>query len=358
MTVAPDGGESVTDAAFERVSLPLSDPFTIARGTTETAENVLVRIEDDAGRVGLGSAAPSSFYGETVDSVTDVLPDLLAVVADTGGQPRGAVERRLRDRAGEQAAPRGAVSAALADLAGKRHGAPLYELWGLDPARAPPTSYTVGLADPDEMHTKAREATAAGFDVLKVKLGADDGRDRERLRAVREGGPDARLRVDANGAWSPDRAVAMTEPLADRGVEFLEQPVAADDVAGLGYVREHGAVPVAADESVVTAGDVPRVADAVDVVVAKLMKCGSLRETRRVGAVAHAHGCEAMLGCMVESSASIAAAWHLAPLFEYADLDGALLLAEDPVSGVPMDGADADLAALDRPGTGAVERES
>jgi len=340
---------------FERVALPLSDAFTIARGTTETAENALVRVRDDEGRVGLGNAAPSAYYGETADTVAAVLPDLLAVVEEVDDpHARERTERLMRERVGGNPAARAAVSVALADLAGKRLDTSLYRAWGLDPAAAPATSFTVSIGNPDEMRTKASEAVERGFDVLKVKLGGEDGRDGERVAAVREAAPDARVRVDANAAWTPKKAVTMSETLAEHGVEFLEQPVAATDVTGLRFVRERGAVPVAADESVETASDVPRVADAVDVVVAKAMKCGSLRETRRVAHVAHAHDCEAMLGCMVESNASIAAAWHCAPLFEYADLDGALLLADDPVDGVPMDGNAADFAALDRPGTGAV----
>jgi len=341
---------------FDRVALPLANAFTIARGTTETTENVLVRVEDDEGHVGLGNAAPSAYYGETADTVEAVLPELLGVVEDIDdSHARERIERRMRERLGGNPAARAAVSIALADLAGKRLGVPLYRLWGLDGEATPRTSFTVGMASPKEMRTKAETAVARGFGVLKVKLGGGDGRDRERVAAVREGAPGARIRVDANAAWRPREAVAHSETLADYGVEFLEQPVAATDLDGLRFVSERGAVPVAADESVVTASDVPRVADAVDIVVAKVMKCGSLRETRRVAHVAHAHDCEAMLGCMVESNASIAAAWHCAPLFEYADLDGSLLLADDPVDGVPMDGDSADLPALDRPGTGAVE---
>lgn len=342
---------------FERVSLPLADAFTIARGTTETAENVLVRVRDDEGNLGLGGAAPAAYYGETAETVEAVLPDLLDVVEEVGDPHAGQrIERRMRERVGGNPAARAAVSVALADLAGARLDAPLYRLWGLDPGATPKTSFTVSIGDPAEMRTKAGDATERGFDVLKVKLGGGDDRDGERIAAVREGAPDARIRVDANAAWTPKQAVAMSERLAEHGVEFLEQPVSATDIEGLRFVRERGAVPVAADESVVTASDVPRVADAVDIVVAKVLKCGSLRETRRVAHVAHVHDCEAMLGCMVESNASIAAAWHCAPLFEYADLDGSLLLAADPVEGAPMDGTEADLAALDRPGTGATER--
>lgn len=343
------------DVAVERVTLPLADAFRISRGTTESVENVLVRVTDGAGRVGLGGAAPSAYYGETAGTVEAALDAYEGINLDSEEPPvRERVERRLRERVGGNPAARAAVAIALADLAGKRLDAPLYDTWGLDPAAAPTTSFTVGLGPPSEMRAKAATATDHGHGVLKVKLGADDGRTDERLSAVREAAPDARIRVDANAAWTAREAVDRSEFLAAHGVEFLEQPVAATDVDGLRFVREHGDVAVAADESVVTAADVPRVADAVDVVVAKVMKCGSLRETRRVAHVAHAHDCEAMLGCMVESNASIAAAWHCAPLFEYADLDGSLLLAEDPIAGVPADAGDVDLTALDRPGTGAV----
>ncbi|WP_459193352.1 dipeptide epimerase [Halosimplex sp. J119] len=344
------------DIEFERLSLPLADPFTIARGTTETAENVLVRISDGT-HEGVGAAAPSSYYGETPATVEAVLPDLLGVVERVGDpHARQRIERELREVVYRNPAAQVAVDIALADLAAKRLDVPLYRQWGLDPAEAPVSSFSVGSAEPDEMRRKAERAVAEGFSVLKVKLGTGD--DAERLAAVREGAPEATIRVDANGAWTPAEAIEKTDLLADHGVEFCEQPVPGDDVEGLRRVREHGAVPVAADESVETAADAARVADAVDVVVAKVQKCGSLRETRRVAEVAQAHGCEAMLGCMVASNASIAAGCHLAPLFDYVDLDGSLLLDSDPFDGVPMPGGEIDLAALDRPGTGAVERTS
>ena len=341
---------------FERRSLPLSDPFTIARGTTETAENVVVKISD-GDHSGVGAAAPSSYYGETAATVEAVLPDLLAVVERVGDpHARQQIEREMRTVVRGHPAARAAVDVALADLAAKRLDVPLYRQFGLDPDSAPTSSFSIGSADPDGMRGKAERAAEAGYSVLKVKLGT--GRDAERLAAVRDGAPDARIRVDANGSWTPAEAVAKTGMLAEHGVEFVEQPVPADDVEGLRHVREAGSIPVAADESVETAADVARVADAVDIVVAKVQKCGSLRETRAIAAVAHAHGCEAMLGCMVESNAAIAASCHLAPLFDYADLDGSLLLESDPFDGVPMPDGDIDLAALDRPGTGAVERPS
>jgi len=340
---------------FERLSLPLADPFTIARGTTETAENVLVRISDGS-HEGIGAAAPSTYYGETPATVEAVLPDLLEFVEAVGDpHARQRTDRELRKRVGANPAARAAVDTALADLAAKRLDVPLSRQWGLDPDAAPTSSFSIGLADPDEMRRRAERAVDDGYPILKVKLGAD--RTAERLAAVREGAPEATVRVDANGAWTPAEAVAKTELLADHGVEFVEQPVPADDVAGLRRVRDQGRVPVAADESVERAADVARVADAADIVVAKLQKCGSLRETRRVAAVAQAHGSEAMLGCLVASNATIAASAHLAPLFDYADLDGSLLLDADPFEGVPMPDGEVDLAAVERAGTGAVETD-
>jgi L-alanine-DL-glutamate epimerase-like enolase superfamily enzyme len=335
---------------YERLSLPLTDAFGIARGTTETATNVAVCLDVD-GTVGVGAAAPSAYYGETPESVEAVLPELLAAVAEIGDpHAQQTIERALHERAPEQAAARAAVSVAVHDLAGRTREEPLYRRWGHDPGAVPPTSFTVGIDTPERMAEKAATASEAGYPVLKVKVGTDD--DRARIEAVRAAAPEVRIRVDANCDWHAEEAVEHTRWLAEHGVEFVEQPVAADDVDGLRRVAEAGALPVAADESCVTAADVPRVADAVDIVVVKLMKCGGLRPAARQIATARAHGLDVMLGCMVESNAAIAASCHLAPLAEYVDLDGALLLAADPYEGLPVREGQIDLAAAEA-GTGA-----
>ncbi|MFD1585724.1 dipeptide epimerase [Halorientalis brevis] len=338
--------------------LPLDVPFGISRGTTERSGNVVVRVTDEDGTVGIGGGAPVEYYGESRESVESVLPDLLSVVEDVDDPFQlQRIERRLRDVVGDATsdpAARSAVSVALHDLVCKRLDVPLYRYWGLDPDRPVTSSFTIGLADTEAMADRAAETVDAGYSVLKVKLGTD--RDREVVRAVRAAAPEATVRVDANEAWDPDEAVAMTEFLADHGVEFVEQPVPAADPEGLARVREEGALPVAADESCVTARDVPAVADSVDVVVVKLAKCGGLQAARRQIHTAHAHDLDVMLGCMTESNASIAAAAHLTPLVEYADLDGALLLADDPFDGVPMPGGRIDLTASVGPGTGVSER--
>ncbi|WP_254767084.1 dipeptide epimerase [Salinilacihabitans rarus] len=339
------------ETSFERRSLPLEFPFTIARGTQTHAEVVFVEVEDD-GTVGIGGAGPSAHYGETAATVEAVLPDLLAVVEDVGDPHQLArIERRMRETVERNPAARCAVSVALHDLVAKRLDVPLYRYWGLDPAETVETSYTIGIDDTETMREKTELALERGHGTLKVKLGTD--RDEEIVRTIRETAPDARLYVDANEAWTPKEAVRKIDRLAAYDLEFVEQPVPAENPGGLRYVYERSSLPIAADESCITADDVPQVAGRCDVANLKLMKCGGLREAIRIVHAARAHGLQVMCGCMSESNASIAAACHLAPLLDYADLDGSLLLAEDPVDGVPLPGGRIDLEALDRPGTGA-----
>ena len=343
------------DTAFERLTLDLDDPFTIARGTQATAENVMVRITDDEGTTGIGAAAPSAHYGETADTVAAVLPDLLAVVEEVDDPHRlDRIERRLRETVRANPAARCAISIALHDLVGKRLDLPLYRYWGLDADETVSTSYTIGLDSIERMREKTATAVDAGHSILKVKLGTE--RDREIMAAVRDAASDARIRVDANEAWTPPEAVDMIETLAAFDVEFVEQPVPVDSSDGLRYVHGRSALPIAADESCVTLADVPRIADRADIANIKLMKCGGLREAKRMIHAARAHGLEVMLGCMIESNAAIAAGCHLAPLLDYADLDGSLLLADDPYAGVAMADGEVDLVGGDRPGTGARER--
>lgn len=336
---------------FERLSLPLEHAFGISRGTAETAENVVVRVTDDDGTTGIGAASPSAHYGETVATVEAVLPDLLAAVERVGDPANHQrIAAAMADVVRDNPAARAAVDIACCDLAATRAGLPLYRYWGLDPASAPETSFTIGLDNIDRMRAKTREAIDAGYGTLKVKLGTS--RDREIVAAVREAAPDATLRVDANEAWTPREAVTNTEWLADFDVEFVEQPVPAANPDGMRFVREHGALPVAADESCVTLADVSEVAEIADIANVKLMKCGGPSEARKLIHAARARGLEVMLGCMVSTNAAIAAAAHLAPLVDYADLDGSLLLAEDPYTGVPMPEGEIDLDAIERSGTG------
>jgi L-alanine-DL-glutamate epimerase-like enolase superfamily enzyme len=340
------------DAEFERLSLPLENAFTISRTTQETAENVVVRIADGDGNEGVGAAAPSEHYGETAATVEAVLPALLEVVEEVGDPHQlDRIERRMEETVARNPAARCAVSIALHDLAAKRADLPLYRYWGLDPDESVPTSYTIGIDTTERMAEKTETAVERGYSVLKVKVGTD--RDEEIISTVREAAPEATIRVDANEAWSPREAVRKIDALAEYDLEFVEQPVSADDPEGMGFVRDRSALPIAADESCVTLADIPQIAGKVDIANLKLMKCGGLREAERMIHAARAHGLEVMLGCMIETNAAISAAAHLAPLLDYADLDGSLLLDEDPYEGVPMPDGDIDLAGLERAGTGA-----
>ncbi|WP_306056182.1 dipeptide epimerase [Natronococcus wangiae] len=340
------------ETEFERRTLPLEFPFGISRGTSTEAEVVFVTIEDAEGAVGVGGAGPSAHYGETPETVAAVLPDLLAVVEEVGDPFQlERIERRMRETVRRNPAARCAVSIAVHDLVAKRLDEPLYRYWGLDPAETIETSYTIGLDDVETMREKTETALERGYGTLKVKLGTD--RDVEIVRTIRSVAPDVRLFVDANEAWTPREAVEKIDRLAEFDLEFVEQPVSAEDPEGLRFVYERSPLPIAADESCITLEDIPRIADRCDIANLKLMKCGGLREAKRMIHAARAHGLEVMCGCMNESNASIAAACHLAPLIDYADLDGSLLLDEDPYAGVPMPDGEIDLAGLERTGTGA-----
>ncbi len=338
---------------FERIELDLDVPFTIARGTTTTTENVVVELGYD-GETGYGAAGPARHYGETAATVEALLPELLAAVEAVGDpHARREIHDRMLEMARDNPAARAAVDIALWDLAGKLLDAPVYRLLGLPTGDCPPTSFTIGIDETETMRRRARTAVDDGYPVLKIKLGTD--RDREIVEAVREAAPEATLRVDANEAWTPKEAVRNCEALADYDVEFVEQPVPAENPEGLRYVYERSPLPIAADESLLTAGDVPAVASRCDIANLKLMKTGGITPAVELIHTARAHGLGVMCGCMVETNAAISGAAQLLPLLDYADLDGSLLLDDDPYAGVPVSDGRFDLAAVER-GTGASPR--
>jgi L-alanine-DL-glutamate epimerase-like enolase superfamily enzyme len=230
---------------------------------------------------------------------------------------------------------------------GKRLGLPVYRLWGLDAATAPQSSFTIAIAENHELEQRVREARE--YPILKIKLGTD--RDMEIVRIVRNAAPDKRLRVDANAAWTAKHAVSMSEFLSDQGVEMLEQPVAANDIEGLRFVRKRSKLPVFADESCLVATDIAKLAGAVDGINIKLAKCGSLREALRMVHTARALDMQVMAGCMIESSLGISAIAQISPLLDAADFDGAALLSNDPFRGASIAGGSIQLS--DAPGLGA-----
>jgi L-alanine-DL-glutamate epimerase-like enolase superfamily enzyme len=312
-------------------------PFIIARGGQSAYRTVMVRLVDDDGVDGWGEAAPTKFYGETADSVLAALKVYGRVLPDNPFDMEAAELAWLRALGGNPAA-RAALSSALHDLAGKRLGIPVYQLWGLDPAAAPRSTFTIGLDTPEKIRAKIREA--AEYPVLKIKLGGD--RDIEILETIR-GETDRELRVDANCGWTVKRALRMLPVLEEFKVTVLEQPLVPHDLDGLGLIRRKASIPIIADESCKIAADIPALVGKVDGINIKLAKCGSLREALRMIATARAHHMMVMVGCMIESSIGITAAAHFTPLVDIVDLDGAALLSNDPFAGAGIAGGQVTL---------------
>lgn len=313
-------------------------PFAIARSSTTAYERVRVRLVDDAGVEGWGEAAPNVFYRETADTVVAALPRLAGVVerSRSVGSVRDVdvLEEWLRTAVPGDASARSAVSAAAHDLLGKKEAQPVWKLFGLEPMHAPPSSYTIAI-ERNEGDLVRRVEEAHRYPILKVKLGSD--RDEWIARTVRRAAPAKLLRADANAGWHRAQARTMIRLLADNGFELIEQPLAADDIDGMHELKAQSPIPIIADESCISASDIARLDGAVDGINIKLSKCGGLAEARRMALEAKGRGMRVMLGCMIESSLGVTAMAHLAPLADYADLDGAALLSDDPFEGVRID---------------------
>ncbi len=329
------------------VDLKLSTPFRIARGVQHTAQNVIVQITYDK-YTGYGEAAPDEYYGESQETV---LACVTKFAGNLGNDPLliADIMSNLDHLIRFNPAAKAAVDMALYDLAGKILNVPVYKLLGLNPAHTPYTSFTLGIDTPDNMRQKA--LLARDYPIFKVKVGTKH--DLDNLKAIREVSS-ATIRVDANTAWTPKEAIKMINALALYDIEFVEQPIAPHDLAGLKLIRENVSVPIIADESCVTVHDIPRLAGCVDGVNLKLMKSNGITNVLKMIHVARAHNLRIMLGCMIESSLAITAAAHLTPLVDYADLDGHLLIDNDPYKGVKV--VNGKLVLPDRPGLG-VEKQ-
>lgn len=331
----------------EQCSITTRHPFVIARGSTNGYTRAWVRLVDGDGLEGWGEADPSSFYGESLETVLAGFERLRGHLPADPFDLESA-EARWAQVLPRNGAARAALSAALHDLVGKKMGQPVWRLWGLDPRKAPLSSFTIGLDTNERMREKVREAEQ--YPILKIKLGTD--RDEEILETIRDA-TDKPIRVDANAGWTVERAKQMIPRLRECGVEFLEQPLEPDDLDGLAEVRRVAAahqLPVVVDESCLVAADIPRLVGRVDGINIKLAKCGSLREALRMIATARAHGMLVMVGCMIETSLGITAAAHFTPLVDAADLDGAALTLDDPFSGATIDGGQIQLPT--EPGLG------
>jgi L-alanine-DL-glutamate epimerase-like enolase superfamily enzyme len=334
---------------FRPYTLELKHAFTIATSSRTTTPVMLVEVEHD-GVVGHGEASMPPYLGETQETAAAFLRRVdLARFPDPFQLEE--ILPAIDALAPGNTAAKAAVDIALHDWVGKTLGAPLHRLWGLNPARTPVTSFTIGIDTPDIVRQKTREAAA--YRILKVKLGRDT--DRMMIEAIREV-TDTPITVDANQGWrTRDEALRMIEWLATRGVLFIEQPMPKEQIDDTAWLRERSPLPLSADESAQRLGDVARLQGVFHGINIKLMKSTGLREAHRMIAVARALGLKVMLGCMTETSCAISAAAQLSPLVDWADLDGAVLITNDCFDGATI--VDGKVTLSDRPGIGVVARE-
>ena len=325
------------------IDLRTAAPFGISRWTHSEFHRFVVELRQ-GGFVGYGEAAPNARYGEDRAQDMDLLTDWAPEIADLEG-PAG-VEMYCESLAGAGVpALRAGLSAAAWDLAGKQAGEPVWRMLGLVRPSVR-TSYTIAIGAPEEMLAQAR--AAAAFRTLKIKLGFDG--DLELARRLKSELPEVTFRYDANEGWDRERAAAALAVLEDLGAELVEQPLPASDTEGMAWLKERTTVPLLADEAVLSLDDLDAVGEAYDGVVVKLAKAGGIAAAFALISACTELGLRVLLGCMVESSLGIAAGLQLAGLADYVDLDGALLLAEDPFTGIQVDGD--VLTASEAPGLG------
>lgn len=323
------------------VSARLRVPFKTALRTVNSVEDVVVELETSTGEIGRGEAPPTAaITGETLDSIIAVLRDFICPkLVGRDISDFEALQNAVDTAVAGNSSAKAAANIALWDLYAQSCGLPLYRLLGGGAPRLE-TDLTISVNSPDIMAKDAEYGVNNGYNVLKTKVGIDPELDFERLRAVRSSAGKARIRIDANQAWSPKQAVRILNRMQDAGldIELVEQPVKAYDLEGMKFVTANSPVPVLADESVFSPQDALRIMQehAADMVNIKLMKCGGITNALRIASAAEVYGVECMMGCMLEAKVSVTAAAHLAcarGIITRIDLDGPALCTEDPITG-------------------------
>jgi L-alanine-DL-glutamate epimerase-like enolase superfamily enzyme len=325
----------IIDATADPLDLELEAPFEIALGTRHEAKNLLVRVETETGVVGYGEGSPlPPVTGETQSGAVATADEAAELLVGRNLADYRTLCGDLRDAFPGANSALFALETAVLDAYCRERDLPLSELFGGSPTPVE-TDLTIPIVPPDVARERAQAAAAEEFSHLKVKTGDEVGVAVERVVAARNGAPDATLAVDANQGWTPKETLRFVRGVEERGIELalLEQPVRSDDLAGLARVRNGVSVPVAADEAVFTPADALAVvrADAADVLNVKLGKSGPLAAAE-IAAVAEAANLELMVGCMLESALGVHASAHVVAglgSFDYVDLDGNRLLAED-----------------------------
>ena len=313
------------------IPLQMRHTFTISHGSQDTVDTFVVELVDGDLR-GYGESQAIDYYGVNAQTMQARVEATRELIEGSSWQDPPELWDQLQGELGDDPFTLCAIDQAAHDLWGKRHGKPVYELWGLDTRDNCVSDYTIGIDTIEKMVEKMAEFP--GWPIYKIKLGTDQ--DIEIVRALRQH-TDAIFRIDANTAWTVDQTIENSIKLKELGVEFLEQPLPAEDWDGMKAVFARSALPVIADESCITEPDVDRCAGYFHGVNVKLTKCGGLTPGHRMILRAKELGLQTMVGCMTESSIGISAIAQLAPLLDYVDMDGAVLIANDIADGITLD---------------------
>lgn len=325
--------------------LHLRNTWTIARNSSDYKENVFVKIER-YGITGIGEAAPNVRYGENTELTIQKIRQAEKILENFDWFHFADIKKALDEEIKDQSCAKAALDMAILDWVGKSYKMPLYRLWGLNPAKTPITSFSIGIDKPDILKKKIEQA--AIYPVLKIKVGRND--EKEIIGTVRSI-TDKPLRIDANEAWqTKEEALKKILWIQTQNIEFIEQPMPSDMIDETAWLRERINIPIIADEAVKRVDDIMNLAGAFDGINIKLMKSGGLLEAAKMIDVAHRFRMKVMLGCMIESSVAITAAAHLSPCAEWADLDGNLLISNDPFEGVKV--SNGKLILNNEPGLG------
>ncbi|MEQ9407565.1 MAG: dipeptide epimerase [Fuerstiella sp.] len=329
-----------------KLKLPLAHEFTIARGSITTQPALIVELEHE-GRQGLGEVTENAYYGHTFDSITASLKKVIGHVERYATQSPADLWSDMCELIGGDMFALSALDMAAHDLNGRRQNIPTWQDWGLEWSNVPDSSYTIGIDSIDTMVAKLNEQP--DWSIYKIKLGTPQ--DIEIVTELRRH-TDAVFRVDANCGWTADEAIRNSKALAELNVEFIEQPMPAGaSEQDRTRLAAESALPIIADENCQTADDVARCAGFFHGVNVKICKCGGLTPALRMLHEARTLGMKTMVGCMVESSVGISGAAQLLPLLDYADLDGAVLLKDEPVCGATV--VNGRVTLSERPGCGA-----
>jgi len=331
----------ITGVKISRMSTGLKRPFKTALRTLESIENILIEITTDSDKTGYGGAAPTAVItGDTAGSITEGIQFIIDRIVGLDIRNLEIIMQKINGSMAGNTSAKAAVDMAIYDLYGKFYSAPVYRLLG-GFRNTLVTDLTISLNSPEEMAEESMEAVRQGVKILKIKVGGNTEMDLARIKAVREAaGSDVRLRIDANQGWKPKEAVEIVNLMQNEGIglDFVEQPVGADDFEGMRYVRERVTVPVIADESVFSPADALRIVNmgAADGINIKLMKSGGIYNAVKIADIAETAGLFCMVGSMMESHAGLTAAAHLAAaraVVREVDLDVPLLCSEKKEKG-------------------------